>query len=106
MPANEAMELDRALRGSGFPPAALSQRLLRLALLAAGGGPGHPRRAGAGGGGRGGRQPRVARFALGALRAVLRAGTPRELVRIPFLFDRQFGAQSIEKVAAAIGGVL
>jgi hypothetical protein len=37
---------------------------------------------------------------------VLRKEIPRELVRIPFLFERQFGAQSIEKVAAAIGAAL
>ena len=35
---------------------------------------------------------------------VLRKEIPRELLRVPFLFDRQFGAQSIEKVASAIAG--
>ena len=38
--------------------------------------------------------------------AMLRAATPQPVVKIPWLFDRNFGAQSIEKVAHAIEAAL
>ena len=37
---------------------------------------------------------------------LLRERVELPLVKIPFLFDHVFGAQAIEKVAAAIEGVL
>jgi hypothetical protein len=37
---------------------------------------------------------------------VLRKAVPRELVKVPFLFERSFGAQAIEKVSRAIEGAL
>ena len=44
-----------------------------------------------------------ARAALSAqYEAVLREAVPRPLTRVPFLFERSFGAQAIDKVAHAI----
>ena len=37
---------------------------------------------------------------------LLRAEVPLPLVTVPYLFDRSFGLQSIEKVASAIEAVL
>src|SRR5205085_623948 len=107
MPANEAIEMDRALRGSGFPSGPLflngyfASRFSpqEVAQVTRGG----PALAAAGEAA----DNHESRASLSAqYEQILRAEVPRELVRIPFLFDRQFGAQSIEKVAAAIGGVL
>jgi hypothetical protein len=107
MPANEAIELDRALRGSGFPAGPLflngyfTSRFSpqEVAQVTRGG----PALAAAGEAA----DNHESRAQLSAhYEQFLRAELPRELVRVPFLFDRQFGAQSIEKVAAAIGGSL
>ncbi len=107
MPANEAMELDRALRGSGFPAGPLflngyfASRFSpqEVAQVTRGG----PALAAAGEAA----DNHESRASLSAhYESVLRKEIPRELVRIPFLFERQFGGQSIEKVAAAIGAAL
>jgi energy-coupling factor transporter ATP-binding protein EcfA2 len=107
MPANEAIELDRALRGGGFPAGPLflngyfASRFSpqEVAQVTRGG----PALAAAGEAA----DNHEARASLSAhYESVLRKEIPRELVRIPFLFERQFGAQSIEKVAAAIGAAL
>jgi len=107
MPANEAMELDRALRGHGFPAGPLflngyfasrfSQRRWPRSPAA---GRRWRRRA---------RRPTTtsrARSLSAHYEQVAARGNARELVRIPFLFDRAVRRASIEKVAAAIGGVL
>jgi anion-transporting ArsA/GET3 family ATPase len=105
MPANEAIELDRALRSGGFPAGPLflngffSSRFSaqEVAQVTRGG----PALAAAGEAA----DNHESRAELSAhYEGVLRKEIPRELLRVPFLFDRQFGAQSIEKVASAIGG--
>ena len=107
MPANEAIELDRALRGSGFPAGPLflngyfasrfSQQ--EVAQVTRGG----PALAASGEAA----DNHESRASLSShYEEFLRTEVARELVRVPFLFDRQFGAQSIEKVASAIGSVL
>jgi hypothetical protein len=107
MPANEAIEMDHALRGAGFPAGPLflngyfSSRFSaqEVAQVTRGG----PALAAAGEAA----DNHESRAALSAhYEEVLRKEVPRTVVRVPFLFDRQFGAQSIEKVAAAIGGSL
>jgi hypothetical protein len=37
---------------------------------------------------------------------VLRDAVQRKLVPVPFLFERSFGVQAIEKIAGTIGSVL
>jgi anion-transporting ArsA/GET3 family ATPase len=107
MPANEAVELDRALRGSGFPTGPLflnghfASRFSEqeVAQVTRGG----PALAAAGEAA----DNHESRAQLSAhYEQFLRAETPRPLVRVPVLFDRQFNVQSVEKVAAAIGDVL
>jgi anion-transporting ArsA/GET3 family ATPase len=107
MPANEAVELDRALQKHGFPagplflnayfasrfsPQELSQVTRGGPLLAAAGeaADNHESRA-----------------ALSLhYEAVLREAVQRKLQPVPFLFDRGFGLQAIEKIGHAIEGVL
>lgn len=107
MPANEATELDRSLRQHGFPegplflngwvpsrftPDEVAQTTRGGPLLAAAGeaADNHESRA----------------MLSAHYESALREAIPRPLVRVPMLFDRSFGAQSIEKIAAAIGSSL
>ena len=107
MPANEAIELDRALRSHGLPAGPLllncffssrfsGEELSQVtrggvALAAAG-------------------EAADSHEAQAALsthyQAVLGKEVPRKLVTIPFLFDRGFGAQSIEKIAGLLESAL
>ena len=106
MPANEAVELHRALKAHALPqgpvflngcfePRFTAQERVAVvrggpALAAAGeAADNHEARAD------------LTRLYEGVLRERL-APLDQPLVKIPFLFDRVFGAQSIEKVAAAI----
>jgi anion-transporting ArsA/GET3 family ATPase len=108
MPANEAIELDRSLRAHSFPSGPLflngyfasrfsDQELSQVTrggpLLAAAGeaADNHESRA------------QLSVHYEQALRESLPA---RKLVRVPFLFERSFGAQAIEKVARAVEGAL
>jgi Anion-transporting ATPase len=107
MPANEAIELDRALRQRQFPagplflnevfasrftPQELSAVTRGGPLLAAAGeaADNHESRAD------------LSRH----YEAVLRDTVPRELSKVPFLFERGFGAQAVDKVSRVIEGVL
>jgi anion-transporting ArsA/GET3 family ATPase len=107
MPANEAIELDRALREHRFPAGPLFLNEVYASRFTAAevaattrGGPllmasgeaadNHESRA------------ELSRH----YEAVLRDTVPRELARVPFLFERNFGAQAIDKVARALEGVL
>jgi hypothetical protein len=107
MPANEAIDLDRALRGHRFPAGplflneAFASRFTEPEVSAVTrGGPlltaageaadNHESRAS------------LSRHYEG----VLREAVARELVTVPFLFERTFGAQAIDKVSRAIEGVL
>jgi hypothetical protein len=107
MPANEAIELDRALRqhhfpagplflngvfGSRFTPYEVAAVTRGGPLLAAAGeaADNHESRAD------------LSRH----YEAVLRDTVPRELMKVPFLFERSFGVQAIDKVAYAIEGSL
>jgi anion-transporting ArsA/GET3 family ATPase len=107
MPANEAIELDRALRQLQFPAGPLflnevfasrftPQELGAVTrggpLLAAAGesADNHESRA------------ELSRH----YEAVLRDTVPRELSKVPFLFEHSFGAQAIDKVSRVIEGVL
>ena len=107
MPANEAIELDRALRQHGFPAGPLflnggfASRFTpqEVAAVTRGG----PLLAAAGEAA----DNHESRAELSRhYEAVLRDTVPRELVKVPFLFERSFGAQAIDKVARAIEGVL
>jgi len=107
MPANEAVELDRALRAHRFPqgplflngafasrfsPAELGQVTRGGPLLSAAGeaADNHESRA-----------------ALSAhYESALRESVPRPLFKVPFLFERSFGAQALEKVAQSIEAAL
>ena len=107
MPANEAIELDAALRQHGFPPGPLflnayfasrftPQELAQVTrggplLLAAGeAADNHESRA-----------------ALSAhYEGVLRNAVQRPILPVPFFFERSFGAQAIDKVAHAIESAL
>ena len=103
MPANEATELDRALREHGFP----AGPLFLNGWVASRFGPEEVAQAARGG-------PLLAaageaadthetRASMSAhYESVLRAAVPRPLVRIPLLFERSFGAQAIDKLAGAI----
>src|SRR3954469_9085643 len=107
MPANEAIELDRALRQLQFPAGPLflnevfasrftPQELGAVTrggpLLAAAGesADNHESRA------------ELSRH----YEAVLRAAVPRDFFAVPFLFERSFGAGAIDKVAHAIEAAL
>ncbi|TMA19894.1 MAG: ArsA family ATPase [Deltaproteobacteria bacterium] len=107
MPANEAVELDRALRQHEFPAgplflnAAFASRFSaqEVASVTRGG----PLLTAAGEAA----DNHESRAALcRQYEAFLRDTVPRELVKVPFLFERSFGAQAIEKVARSIGEAL
>ena len=107
MPANEAIELDRALRQHNFPAgplflnAVFESRLTpqELAAVTRGG----PLLAASGEAA----DNHESRAELSRhYEAVLRDTVPRELAKVPFLFDRHFGAQAIDKVSRAVQGVL
>lgn len=107
MPANEAIELDRALRNHGFPPgpvflngcfdsrfsAAEVAAVTRggpLLLAAGESADNHESRA----------------VLTTYYEKVLREAVPRDLFKVPFLFERSgFGPSSVEKIAAAIGAL-
>src|SRR5947207_10665971 len=107
MPANEAIELDRALRTRRFPagplflngyfasrflPAEVVQVTRGGPLLAASGeaADNHESRA----------------ELSSHYEGVLRSEVPRAVVRVPFLFERSFGASAIDKVAHSIEAAL
>jgi len=103
MPANEAIELDRALRDRKFPSgplflnSAFSSRFSpqELAAVTRGG----PLLAASGEAA----DNHESRASLSAhYEGVLRAAVPRDFFTIPFLFERSFGAAAIDKVAHAI----
>ena len=107
MPANEAIELDRALRQHHFPAGPLflngvfASRFTpqEVAAVTRGG----PLLAAAGEAA----DNHESRAELSRhYEAVLRDTVPRELLKVPFLFERSFGAQAIDKVAHAIEGAL
>jgi len=107
MPANEAVELDRALRQHEFPAgplflnSAFASRFSaeEVASVTRGG----PLLTAAGEAA----DNHESRAALSRqYEAFLRDTVPRELVKVPFLFERSFGAQAIEKVARSIGAAL
>ena len=107
MPASEAVELDRALRQHEFPAgplflnAAFASRFSaqEVASVTRGG----PLLTAAGEAA----DNHESRAALcRQYEAFLRDTVPRELVKVPFLFERSFGAQAIEKVARSIGEAL
>jgi anion-transporting ArsA/GET3 family ATPase len=103
MPANEAIDLDRSLREHHFPAGPLflnavySSRFAppEVAAVTRGG----PLLTAAGEAA----DNHESRAELSRqYEAVLRDTVPRELVKVPFLFERSFGAQAIDKVARAI----
>jgi len=107
MPANEAIELDRALRERHFPPGPLFLNEVfdsrfgpqEVAAVTRGG----PLLAAAGEAA----DNHESRADLSRhYQAVLRDTVPRELAKVPFLFERYFGAQAIDKVSRVIEGVL
>src|SRR5256712_923810 len=107
MPANEAIELDRALRQRQFPAgplflnAAFESRFSpqEVASVTRGG----PLLTAAGEAA----DNHESRAALCRhYEGVLRDTVPRRLVKVPFLFERNFGAQAIDKVSHAIEGAL
>jgi hypothetical protein len=107
MPANEAIELDRALRQHLFPAgplflnSAFASRFSaeEVAAVTRGG----PLLTAAGEAA----DNHESRATLSRqYEAVLKDTVARELVKVPFLFERSFGAQAIEKVAGAIEAVL
>ena len=107
MPANEAIELDIALRKHAFPVGPLFLNAYfaprfspqELAQVTRGG----PLLAAAGEAA----DNHESRAALSAhYEGVLREAVQRPLVTVPFLFERSFGAQAIEKVAHAIESTL
>ena len=107
MPANEAVELDRALRAHGFPSGPLflngfvASRFSQQEVLAAT--RGGPLLAAAGEAA----DNHEARAALSLqYEQVLREAMPRPVAKVPFLYERGFGAQAVEKVAQAIEGAL
>ncbi len=107
MPANEAVELDRALQKHGFPAGPLFLNAYfasrfspqELAQVTRGG----PLLAAAGEAA----DNHESRAALSLhYEAALREAVQRKLQPVPFLFDRGFGLQAIEKIGQAIEGVL
>jgi anion-transporting ArsA/GET3 family ATPase len=107
MPANEAIELHQALKAHSLPqgplflngcfePRFTPQERVNVVR-------GGPALAAAGEAA----DNHEARADLSKLyEGVLRSNIDQPLIKIPFLFDRVFGAQAIEKVAAAIEGAL
>jgi anion-transporting ArsA/GET3 family ATPase len=107
MPANEAVELDRALRQHEFPAgplflnAAFASRFSAQEVVSVT--RGGPLLTAAGEAA----DNHESRAALcRQYEAFLRDTVPRELVKVPFLFERSFGAQAIEKVAHSIEAAL
>jgi hypothetical protein len=107
MPANEAIELDRELRKHQFPIGPLflngyfASRFSsqEVAAVTRGG----PLLAAAGEAA----DNHESRAALSAVyEGVLREAMQRPLYAVPFLFERHFGAQAVEKVAHAIESAL
>jgi anion-transporting ArsA/GET3 family ATPase len=107
MPANEAIELDRALQKHGFPVGPLflnghfSSRFSaqEMTQVTRGG----PMLSAAGEAA----DNHESRAALSAhYEGVLRDAVHRKLVAVPFLFERNFGAHAIEKIAGTIGSIL
>jgi hypothetical protein len=107
MPANEAIDLDRALRGHRFPagPLFLNEAFAsrfsepEVSAVTRGG----PLLTAAGEAA----DNHESRASLSRhYEGVLREAVARELVTVPFLFERTFGAQAIDKVSRAIEGVL
>jgi anion-transporting ArsA/GET3 family ATPase len=107
MPANEAIELDRALRHHQFPAGPLflngvfgSRFAAQEVSAVTRGGP----LLTAAGEAADNHESRAA--LTRQYEALLRDTVPRELAKVPYLFERSFGAQAIEKVSRAIGDVL
>jgi hypothetical protein len=107
MPANEAIDLDRQLRAHRFPSGPLflngfvASRFTpqEVAATTRGG----PLLIASGEAA----DNHEARASLSAqYEQVLREAIPRPLTKVPFLFERNFGAQSIEKISQAIEGAL
>jgi anion-transporting ArsA/GET3 family ATPase len=107
MPANEAIELDRALRQRQLPAGplilngAFESRFspAELAAVTRGG----PLLAAAGEAA----DNHESRAALSThYEAVLRDAVPRQLLKVPFLFERSFGARAVEKVAHCLEAAL
>jgi len=107
MPANEAIELDHALRDHGYPVGPLFLNAwfpsrfsaAEVSAVTRGG----PLLTAAGEAA----DNHESRAALSRhYEGVLREAVARELVRVPFLFERTFGAQAIDKVSRAIEGAL
>jgi len=107
MPANEAIELDLALRKHGFPagPLFLNGSFIsrfsaaELAQVTRGG----PMLTAAGEAA----DNHESRAALSThYEGLLRERVQRKLVALPYLFERGFGLQAIEKIARALEGVL
>jgi anion-transporting ArsA/GET3 family ATPase len=107
MPVNEAIELDRALKEHGLPegPLFLNQVFAHRfseqeRVAVARGGPQLAAAAEAA-------DSHEARAELSTrYEAQLRAQVQQPLVPVPYLFERTFGPQAIEKVASAIASVL
>ena len=107
MPANEAIELDATLQKHGFPAGPL---FLNGAFVSRFSAPellqvtrGGPMLAAAGEAA----DNHESRAALSIhYEGVLRAAVPRKLVALPYLFERGFGTQAIEKIAHALESVL
>jgi anion-transporting ATPase len=107
MPANEAIELDRTLRQHGFPAGPLFLNgcfesrfsAAEVAAVTRGG----PLLAASGEAA----DNHESRAQLSSYyEKVLRETVPRELFKVPFLFERTgFGPAAIEKIAAAIGAL-
>src|SRR5215470_10903460 len=103
MPVNEAIELDHALRQHSFPTGPLflngyfaSRFSPQEVLLATRAG---PMLAGSGEAA----DNHESRAALSAqYERVLREAVPRPLVKVPFLFERSFGAQAIDKASRSV----
>lgn len=107
MPANEAIDLDRALRQHQFPvgPLFLNAYFASRFTAAEVGSVtrGGPLLTGAGEAA----DNHESRAALSQhYEGVLREAVQRELVKVPFLFERSFGAHAIDRVAHAIEGAL
>ena len=104
MPANEAIELDQVLRKHGFPPGPLflngyfaSRFSSPETLQTTRGG---PMLAAAGEAA----DNHESRAALSQhYEGVLRQNVERTLIKVPFLFERSFGAHAIDQVALAVG---
>lgn len=105
MPANEAIELDQALRKHGFPKgplflnACFESRFSATELAAVTRGGPSLLAAGEAADNHESRAQLTSYY-----EKVLREAVPRDVVKVPFLFERSgFGLSSVEKVAQAIG---